>query len=64
MSREVKKCMSLLEGQVYNKELIDQVWKRLLKLEDFDPETSKLRIEESEMGGLGVVFLLQKKQKK
>jgi TonB family protein len=61
---EIKKCMNLLEGRAYNKDLIKQVRQILLKLEDFDPETSKLCIEESDLGGLSVVFLLQRKLKK
>lgn len=63
VSNEVKKYMKLLEAQVYDKELIEQVWQRLLKLEDFDPNSSKIRIEEREMGGLGVVYLMQKRLK-
>ena len=55
--------MSFLEGKTYNKELIEQVWERLLKLEDFDLKSSKIRIEESERGGLGVVYLMQKRSR-
>ncbi len=63
VSSEVGKCMNLLEGQVYNKELIERVWQMLLKLDDFDPKSSKIRIEEGETGGLGVVYLMQKRLK-
>ncbi len=63
MKSEIEKCMNLLSGQVYSKELIERVWQKLLKLEDFDPKSSKFRVEESERGGLGVVYLMQKRLK-
>jgi TonB family protein len=60
---EIDKCMKLLSGQLYSKEQVEHVWRMLLESGDFDREASKLRIEESEMSGLAVVFELKERPK-
>jgi TonB family protein len=67
---EIDECMKLLAGQLYSlagqlysKEQVEHVWRTLLESGDFDREASKLRIEASEMGGLGVVIELKERPK-
>jgi hypothetical protein len=60
---EIDKCMKLLSGHLYSKEQVERVWRMLLESGDFDREASKLRIEESEMNGLAVVFELKERPK-
>lgn len=60
---EINECIRLLSGQSYNKEQVERVWQTLLESGGFDRRASTLRIEESEMGGLGVVFELKERPK-
>ena len=60
---EINEWMKLLSGKLYSKEQVEHVWRMLLESGDFDSEASKLRIEENEMGGLGVVFELKERPK-
>ena len=61
LKEEINECMRLLSGQLYSKEKVEHVWRMLLQSGDFDREASKLRIEESEMSGLAVVFELKER---
>ena len=63
LKEEINECVKRLSGQLYSKEQVERVWRMLLESGDFDREASKLRIEESEMGGLGVVFELKERPK-
>lgn len=60
---EVDKSMQLLSGQLYNKEQIERVFQMLIESGNFDRKASTLRIETSELGGLGVVFELKQRVK-
>jgi len=57
------KRMKTRSGQAYNKEQIEQDWRMLLEVGNFDKEASTLRIEEGERGGIVVVFELKEKPK-
>jgi TonB family protein len=64
LKSEIDECLKLISGNLYNKEQIERVWRKLIELGDFDREASTLRIEEREMsGGLGLVFELKPKTK-
>lgn len=63
MNGEVGECMKTLSGQLYDKEMIEQVRHRLLGLGDFDAEASGVRVEESETGGLGIFYEMKKRAK-
>jgi TonB family protein len=60
---EINESMKLLSGQLYSRAQVEHVWRTLLELGDFDREASKLRIEESERNGLGIVVELKEKPK-
>jgi len=57
------KWMKTRIGEAYNKEQIEQDWRMLLEVGNFDKEASTLRIEEGERGGIVVVFELKEKPK-
>ena len=63
LADKINDCMKLLSGDLYSKEQVDRVFRLLLESGDFDREASTLRIEESERGGLGVVFELKERPK-
>jgi TonB family protein len=63
LKNEVEECVKRLSGELYNKEQIERVWRKLIESSDFDREASTLRIEEGERGGLGIVFELKEKAK-
>jgi TonB family protein len=63
LKNEVEESVKLLSGELYDKEQIERVWRRLIESGDFDREASTLRIEEGVRGGLGIVFELKEKAK-
>ena len=51
-------------GQLYNKKQIEDDWHMQLALDYVDKSASSFRIEESEQGGLGIVFELKERPKR
>ena len=57
------KQMKTRAGEPYDQKLIDKDWQRLLSSGDFDRNTSTIRIEEGDRGGVVVVFELKERVK-
>jgi TonB family protein len=64
--KEVDKIWSRMKtraGETYDKKLIEKDWRMLLSSGDFDRDTSTVRFEEGERGGLVLVFELKQRAK-
>jgi hypothetical protein len=55
--------MKTRAGETYDKKLIEKDWRMLLSSGDFDRDTSTVRFEEGERGGLVLVFELKQRAK-